>query len=73
MGNPYSKVGFDHDGMVSINWGVYGLPETFVINEDQKIIYRHVGAITEKDLKKTKLILHKTNETFDFYFNNLFN
>ena len=59
MGNPYSKVGFDHDGMVSINWGVYGLPETFVINEDQKIIYRHVGAITEKDLKKIKLILDK--------------
>ena len=59
MGNPYSKIGFDHDGMVSINWGVYGLPETFIINEDQKIIYRHVGAITKKDMKKIKLILDK--------------
>lgn len=59
MGNPYSKIGFDHDGMVSINWGVYGLPETFIINENQKIIYRHVGAITEKDMKKIKLILDK--------------
>ena len=45
--------------MVSINWGVYGLPETFIIKEDQKIIYRHVGAITEKDMKKIKLILDK--------------
>ena len=59
MGNPYTKIGFDHDGMVSINWGVYGLPETFIINEDQKIIYRHVGAITKKDMKKIKLILDK--------------
>ena len=59
MGNPYSKIGFDHDGMVSINWGVYGLPETFIIDKEQKIIYRHVGAITEKDMKKIKLILDK--------------
>ena len=57
MGNPYSKIGFDHDGMISINWGVYGLPETFIINKDQKIIYRHVGAITKKDMKKINLIL----------------
>ena len=59
MGNPYSKIGFDYDGMVSINWGVYGLPETFIIDEEQKIIYRHVGAITEKDMEKIKLILDK--------------
>ncbi len=59
MGNPYDKIGFDHDGMISINWGVYGLPETFIINSEQKIIYRHVGAITEKDMKKIKLILDK--------------
>ena len=59
MGNPYSKIGFDQDGMVSINWGVYGLPETFIIDKEQKIIYRHVGAITEKDMKKIKLILDK--------------
>ena len=59
MGNPYSKIGFDHDGMISINWGVYGLPETFIIDKEQKIIYRHVGAITEKDMKKIKLILDK--------------
>ena len=45
--------------MVSINWGVYGLPETFIIDKEQKIIYRHVGAITEKDMKKIKLILGK--------------
>ena len=58
-GNPYNKIGFDHDGMISINWGVYGLPETFIINSEQKIIYRHVGAITEKDMKKIRLVLDK--------------
>ena len=56
-GNPYTNIGFDFDGMTSIEWGVYGLPETFLINRDKKIIYRHVGAITKKDLEKIKLIL----------------
>jgi len=51
-GNPYKKIGFDNDGLTSIEWGVYGLPETFIINKSGQIIYRHVGPITENNINK---------------------
>ncbi|MGH1350654.1 MAG: DsbE family thiol:disulfide interchange protein [Methyloligellaceae bacterium] len=44
-GNPYSYVGADSKGRVSITWGVYGIPETFVVDRNGKIAYRHVGPI----------------------------
>lgn len=46
-GNPYTSVGNDAKGDVAIDLGVYGTPETFVINAQGKIIYRHVGALTQ--------------------------
>ena len=49
-GNPFEKIGLDLDGSVGINWGVYGLPESFLIDEKGFIIYKHVGPIMEKDL-----------------------
>tara|TARA_Y100000813_G_scaffold191486_1_gene168527 strand:+ start:89 stop:562 length:474 start_codon:yes stop_codon:yes gene_type:complete len=51
-GNPFDKIGLDSDGISSIKWGVYGLPETFIINEDNKILYKHIGPIMENDLEK---------------------
>ena len=45
LGNPYSAVGADVDGRVSIEWGVYGVPETFVVTRDGRIAYRHVGPL----------------------------
>ncbi len=54
-GNPFEKIGLDLDGSVGINWGVYGLPESFLIDEKGFIIYKHVGPIMEKDL----LIINK--------------
>ena len=47
-GNPYSFVGIDSDGKIAFNFGVFGLPETFIINEDRKIIYKHTGPLTKK-------------------------
>ena len=47
-GNPYSFVGIDSDGKIAFDFGVFGLPETFIINEDRKIIYKHTGPLTEK-------------------------
>jgi len=47
-GNPYSFVGVDSDGKIAFDFGVFGLPETFIINEDRKIIYKHTGPLTEK-------------------------
>ncbi len=45
LGNPYRQIGADADGRVGIDWGVYGLPETFVVDGKGRIRYRHVGAI----------------------------
>jgi cytochrome c biogenesis protein CcmG/thiol:disulfide interchange protein DsbE len=47
-GNPYELIGDDKNGVVAIDFGVYGTPETFVINPQGKIIYRHVGVINQK-------------------------
>ena len=56
-GNPFDKIGLDSDGISSIEWGVYGLPETFIINKDNKIIYKHVGPIMKNDLEKINTFL----------------
>lgn len=45
LGNPYEKIGADEDGRVGIDWGVYGLPETFIIDAKGRIRYRRVGPI----------------------------
>ncbi len=50
-GNPYTAVGFDPDGRASVEWGVTGVPETFIINADGLIIYKHAGPITAKVLE----------------------
>ena len=47
-GNPYSFVGIDNDGKIAFDFGVFGLPETFIINKDKKIIYKHTGPLTKK-------------------------
>lgn len=46
LGNPYSVVAADRDGRVAIDFGVYGAPETFFIDERGIVQYRHVGAMT---------------------------
>ncbi len=50
--NPYLAIGADRTGRVSIDWGVYGLPETFVVNGQGKIIYKHVGPIVTEAAKQ---------------------
>ena len=47
-GNPYSFVGLDQNGNIALEFGVFGLPETFIINNDGKIIFKHMGALTKK-------------------------
>lgn len=46
LGNPYSAVGVDRPGRAAIEWGVYGVPETFLIGPDGRIVDKHVGALT---------------------------
>ena len=60
FGNPYENIGVDHNGHIAINWGVYGVPETFLINNKGQVILRHAGPITESVLKK--LLIPKLKE-----------
>jgi cytochrome c biogenesis protein CcmG/thiol:disulfide interchange protein DsbE len=52
-GNPFAAVGADANGRVSIDWGVYGVPETFVVGRDGKIAYKLVGPISPENLAAT--------------------
>ena len=49
-GDPYAKVGLDPDGRAGIDWGVYGVPETFIVRGDGTIAYKLVGPMTEETL-----------------------
>jgi cytochrome c biogenesis protein CcmG/thiol:disulfide interchange protein DsbE len=50
LGNPFSAAGADESGRMGIDWGLYGVPETFVINGEGKVILRFAGPITERSL-----------------------
>jgi cytochrome c biogenesis protein CcmG/thiol:disulfide interchange protein DsbE len=52
FGNPYSASLMDIDGRVGIDWGVYGVPETFVIGKDGQIKYKHIGPVTKESLER---------------------
>lgn len=57
LGDPYAATGFDQDGKVAIDWGVYGAPETFVIDAEGIIRYKHIGILTEQLLERDILPL----------------
>ena len=50
LGDPFKIIGVDADRRAGIEWGVYGLPETFIIDRQGRIRHRHVGPISEQDL-----------------------
>jgi len=54
-GNPYAAVAFDKIGNVAINWGVYGAPETFLIDAHGIIRYKYIGPITPKVIREDLL------------------
>lgn len=49
LGDPYTRTGADIGGRVGIEWGVYGVPETFVIDKEGRIAYKHIGPISQGD------------------------
>lgn len=55
LGDPYTAVGFDGDGRVAIDFGVYGAPETYVLGPDGTIAYKHIGPITPEVWERTLL------------------
>lgn len=56
-GNPYETIGFDEHGVAGIEWGVYGTPETFVIDRNGVIRYKHIGPLTEMAIREKLLPL----------------
>jgi cytochrome c biogenesis protein CcmG/thiol:disulfide interchange protein DsbE len=52
-GNPFTATGRDDNGRTSIDWGVYGVPETFVVGRDGRIAYKLVGPINADNLTRT--------------------
>lgn len=52
LGNPFSAIGADGNGRTAINWGVYGVPETFVVGRDGKILFKHVGPLDAGSAQK---------------------
>jgi cytochrome c biogenesis protein CcmG/thiol:disulfide interchange protein DsbE len=54
-GNPFAAVGVDATGRQAIEWGVYGMPETFVVDGKGRIVHKHVGPITPESLAKSML------------------
>lgn len=52
-GNPYDESIFDHEGRVGIDYGVYGVPETFVIDKQGVIRHKHIGPVTPQTLRDT--------------------
>ena len=63
FGNPYQVVGMDNDGMAGLNWGVYGVPETYVISADGMILMRHAGPIDGDVFRDEFLPLVQTLKT----------
>lgn len=51
LGNPYGSIGVDDSGRSAIDWGVYGVPETFLIGKNGIILYKHVGPLTERAVR----------------------
>lgn len=49
-GNPYTAVGTDASGRTAIDWGVYGMPETFVVNGQGEIVFKHIGAMSDESI-----------------------
>lgn len=62
LGNPYLDSGFDADGRIGIDYGVYGVPETFVLDKQGYIRYKHIGPVDRRQLENVILPLVKELE-----------
>lgn len=63
LGDPFTRTGADVDGRVSIDWGVYGVPETFLIDAHGRIVYKHIGPLTPRVINDKLLpLIQKLNQ-----------
>tara|TARA_B100001094_G_scaffold44498_1_gene39287 strand:+ start:2543 stop:3061 length:519 start_codon:yes stop_codon:yes gene_type:complete len=56
LGNPYEKIMFDKDGVKSIEWGAFGVPESFLIYNN-KVVEKYIGPLNKELIKKIKLLI----------------
>jgi cytochrome c biogenesis protein CcmG/thiol:disulfide interchange protein DsbE len=52
LGNPYSQVAFDQEGRTAIDWGVYAAPETFLVDAQGNVIFKHISGMTQEVWEK---------------------
>jgi cytochrome c biogenesis protein CcmG/thiol:disulfide interchange protein DsbE len=62
LGDPYEKIGADGNGRVGIEWGVYGVPETFIVDAAGKIRHKHVGPIQARDVDRLMAIIEDISQ-----------
>ncbi len=55
-GDPFEKIFVDKQGLISINFGAYGVPETFLINNDNKVLKKYIGPLNDEDIYEIKKI-----------------
>ena len=58
-GDPFDKIYIDKQGTISINFGAYGVPETFLINNEKKVLKKYIGPLNEVDIYEIKKIINK--------------
>jgi len=56
-GDPFDKIFIDKQGTISINFGAYGVPETFLINDDKKVLKKYIGPLNDEDVYEIKKII----------------
>ena len=57
-GDPFDKIFIDKQGTISINFGAYGVPETFLINDENKILKKYIGPLNDRDIHEIKKIIN---------------
>lgn len=65
LGNPYDIIAFDLQGSTGIEWGVYGVPETFVIDAEGIVRYKHIGPVSSSTMNKTIIPLLQSLQSND--------
>jgi len=63
QGDPYQTIAVDHDGSEAIMWGVYGAPESFLVNPEGIVVYKFIGPITQQDWEQHILPRLQTGAT----------
>ena len=68
LGNPFYLIALDEDGKKSVSFGVYGIPETILINQDLVVVKKYIGAIDKKDVKEILKIIGKKWKKLKYFF-----